>query len=554
MKYLHVFTLLTVVTLAGSDARAQYGLYGSPEMLRLPQPEAWGEPQAGYPNMPYASPSYAGMSPAFDVPAGPGPFAAAPAIQPGPAVGRYPPPARGIHGQMTRTAAGIPMKPVPEQIPLPTQDPPGLELPNQYAPSVVDQMLEEADRYEEVPSRSPNGGCTCGAFGEAVGEPWSGDCDPCVPRFESRWFASVAGLMMTRHEPNRLWTTYETGNEPNQIPTFRPFEWSGGGEVRLGRWFGCEPCCPDPCETPCETDCGSPCGCSPCGSPYGSTYGSPYGSPYGGQWGPPGRWGLVATYWALDAMNGYVAQAVPGGSVSTPLIVSDIEFGGVNGTIYFDSAQEHRVWRQSEFRSIELEFLRSPVNPGWYGTVGIDWSVGVRYFRFEDDWTFGSLDIGGTWGGNGGLNEAYFHDNVVNDLLGVQMGFNFDWHVSHNLRLFLVPEFGIYNNHIKHVFEAYRGDGTVANPTAASGMTGTYPVRSSDDVVSFMTQIDLGLEWQFTPRWSAFAGYRVLFATGIALADDQIPTYIVDIPELADIDHNANLVLHGAFAGVTYRF
>ena len=281
-----------------------------------------------------------------------------------------------------------------------------------------------------------------------------------------------------------------------------------------------------------------------------------YGGGYGGgsSWGPPGRWGLEATYWTLDAFTGYVARAVPGGSVSTPLIVSDIEFGGVNGTIYFDSAQEHRVWRRDELHNIELNLIRRPVNPGWYGPVGIDWSVGVRYFRFEEDWTFGSLDLGCTWGGNGGLDEAYLRDKAVNHLVGVQMGFNFNWQVGHNLRLFLVPECGIYNNHITNLFEAYRGDGTVANPTAASGMTDTYPVSSSDDLVSFLTQIELGAEWQFTPRWSAFVGYRVLFATGIALADNQIPTYVVDIPEIAEIDHESNLVLHGAFAGVTFQF
>jgi hypothetical protein len=62
------------------------------------------------------------------------------------------------------------------------------------------------------------------------------------------------------------------------------------------------------------------------------------------------------------------------------------------------------------------------------------------------------------------------------------------------------------------------------------------------------------VDWQFHERWSAFLGYRLLVATGIGLADHQLTPYVVDIPELADIDTNGTLILHGAFAGLTCRF
>jgi hypothetical protein len=93
----------------------------------------------------------------------------------------------------------------------------------------------------------------------------------------------------------------------------------------------------------------------------------------------------------------------------------------------------------------------------------------------------------------------------------------------------------------------------VGAPTAFSGVSGSYPVDSSTDVVSFLTELNLGIDWQPTDHWSLVAGYRVLAVTGIGLADNQIPQYIVDIPEIAAIDHNANLILHGAFFGVAYR-
>jgi len=123
-----------------------------------------------------------------------------------------------------------------------------------------------------------------------------------------------------------------------------------------------------------------------------------------------------------------------------------------------------------------------------------------------------------------------------------------------NLRFYLAPKFGIYNNHITNYFQAYLGDGTLAVPDPASGVSGTFPVNSSTDQVSFLTQMDVGLDWQFANQWSARIGYRVVAVSGIGLADAQIPFYIVDIPAIADIDKNGDLILHGAFITLAYNF
>ena len=64
----------------------------------------------------------------------------------------------------------------------------------------------------------------------------------------------------------------------------------------------------------------------------------------------------------------------------------------------------------------------------------------------------------------------------------------------------------------------------------------------------------MGVEWFFAHRWSARFGYRVLAISGIGLADNQIPPYVVDIPAIADIDTNADLIVHGGFATLTFNF
>lgn len=552
MRLVRALMAVMSVLMLAAPAQAQYGLYGAPSTLPLqpPQPTVQSvpsqypplyvdtseprnplaDPTAAYPvyaNQAYAYPSYAARvsaDPGYMAPVYSGQW------QAGTAVPRVLPETSRVPYDPAYTTPVVPtsayqpgaVPQVPQPIPAPGVPQPGL-------PGPITQMLNNA------PNDGQLGGC-------APPADYGADCGGCSPvscaPYCPTWFGSVAALYMGRNEPNRLWTTFETDNNPNQLPTDALPDWAVGGEVTIGRFFGCNTC--DPCD--------------PCGN--------------------SGRmFGVEASYWGLDSMDGYSSQAIAGGSVSTPLLVDEIEFGGVNGTVYFDSAAQHIVRRKDEFHNLEVNFLASP--GGSYQTSGcglcngrgcsrccgygtgpfsVGWALGVRYFRFEENYLFGSVDTGRTWGEAGGIYEAYLEDNVRNQLIGAQFGCDLSYRWLPNWRLFAAPKLGIYNNHVEHYFGLTRGDGVVANPTAASGVTGTYPVRSEEDALSFLSEIDLGLDWQVAPNWSMYLGYRVIFATGIALADNQIPTYVVDIPEIADIDTNGDLIVHGAFAGVTLRF
>ena len=569
----------------GSQAHAQYGLYGAPSTLPLsptqPAPsstipqsaplyadtnamtgamgaepvvvnsaplygnQAYGNQAYGnqaYGNQAYGNQAYGNQAYGNQAYAGPART-----------YGEYAPRAYPAPPQATPRVSQVPFA-APRRMPVvpvsvyqggvnpalqPSPDP---VVPQPGVPGSVSQMLD-GNGYGQPSAYTQGAACTaaagCGMACESSCQPTCDPCAPCCPM----WFGSVAALYMTRNEPNRLWTSYETGNNPNQLPTDARTNWAVGGEVTIGRLFCCETC--DPCDPCCD-----PYGCS------GSACGVACGT------APAWQFGIEATYWGLDSLDGYSTQVISGGSVSTPLIVSDIEFSGVNGTVYFDGAAEHTVRRKDEIHNVEVNFLSAAsaarAGYGSLGSVGepfsMGWALGVRYFRFEENFLFGSLDSGHTWGESGGLYEAYLEDNVRNSLLGFQFGADLSYNWLPNWRIFAAPKIGLYNNHVEHYFSLQRGDGVVANPTAASGVTDSFPVRSNEDALSFLSEIDLGLDWQVAPNWSVFLGYRVVFATGIALADNQIPTYVVDIPEIADIDTNGDLVLHGGFAGVTLRY
>ncbi len=183
MKILHVALLVGFVVLSATTAQAQFGLYGSPEMLNLQ--EATATP-AAYTS--YAAPSLA-------------------------------------------SAAAVPKPPAP---PVPA----GGTQPAR--PSVVDQMLSESCEPEDCGCADCGCGMTYGAFGGVTG--WferaiAGGC-PAQPV----WYASVSTLVLSRDKANQLWTTCDAGDETNKLSGTQDMNMAcgWGGEIRFGRRFcGC---------------------------------------------------------------------------------------------------------------------------------------------------------------------------------------------------------------------------------------------------------------------------------------------------------------------------
>jgi len=330
------------------------------------------------------------------------------------------------------------------------------------------------------------------------------DLNPCRP--SSPWYFSAAGLIMGRDKSRRVWTTYETNVNANQLMSTDNADpnWQGGVEAHLGRQFAC------------------------------------------------GAYAVDLGYWTIDDFTASSSQT-HANYVSTPLIFNDLEFGAADPVQdYFNTAAEHRISRRNSIQNVELNLLEAGSSSGTSGPWRSRKSVGVRYFQFDEDLALSTLDQGGIWGGNSGVNEVTMQNSIENNLLGVQLGYQLDRQWGRLATFFIAPKFGIYNNRIEHRFDLRRGDGAVAMPTAASGVSGSFPVASTSNVVSFLTEVNLGFSWRPTYHWTLFGGYRVMALTGIGLADSQIPQYIVDLPEIASIDHQDALILHGAFFGAAY--
>ncbi len=561
---------LAFVALAAAAASGQYGLYGSPDLVQLPTGAsappvstasyavpalpplvAQPQPQPGW-HQPQPQPQPGWHQPQPQPHAGwhqpqpqPQPAYAVtrqPLLRPAPAVPQHAVPQYAVpqyamprhaspgmvqpHPAVAHRYTPEPPRPVEQlqqAIPVPPS-PPGMSDPS---PSPSDAYLPAPAANGHVPSASgpsPSTGSYldydpgwghCNATSQAFagyGAPY--DCGAGCDAFgacstgcrKSRWYAGATALFLGRNDANRLWTTYEDGNEPNQLmhSDMIGLKWRAGGEVKFGRRFGC------------------------CGE---------------------GPWALQASYFTIEPFYGFRSMMHANG-VSTTLTVRELRFNGADARDWFDGAAEHRLWRRNELHNVELSLVRSSL-PWTYGTrFDCDFELGVRYFRFWEQLTFGTRRAGASW--TQLAHTAFLDDQVTNNLAGFQFGANMGYHFHPSCRIFVAPKVGIYNNYVDHYFIARLGDGTVATVTGPAGES--FPVRASTNALSFLTQIDMGLDWQLTQRFSAQIGYRVIVATGMALADHQIPHYVNDIPEYRNIKTNGELILHGAFAGLTFNY
>ncbi len=577
-----------------STVWGQYGLYGSPETLQLPQQEAVqpqpsaapvnypttavpqmasapvysypAQPQYSYPAQPQA-PVQAYSYPAqpqtpvqaYSYPAQPQAQAQAYATYPAkPQYRRYPTPmqpqARANYAAQVpnryatqpqtamayqpyqagaqyrypgpyvaqpsvRTAAVEPIAPAAQPIPAP----PGQPMPSAAAgpmPTDAPALQGQGMINQPIPEQGyVDNGCgqvyrgSTGCFEQPACGPYSNGCGYdgfCEQESYCAWYASVSALALGRSDGRSYWTSYRDGDEREQGGNTKiPMSWKWGGEIRLGRRF-------------CFC-------CNPCA--------------------------IEAVYWTTDSFSGYRRTAYDGGTVNTVLNTNYITFTIPGETdprsadYWFMGAGQQTLERRDEFHNVELNLVREQL--AWAGDSGWDigWSMGLRYFRFQESLVYDSLRVGGT---RGGTQDAYFSDEVTNNMIGFQVGFDAAYNVCNGLRLFITPKVGIYDNFLDSTFRAQLGNGVTNGYASPYGVY--YPIHGTKNALSFLTQIDVGADYQFTRNWSARLGYRVVAITGVGLAEDQFPQYITDIPELRTVQNPSSLVLHGAFMGVTYNF
>jgi hypothetical protein len=501
MKLFRVSLLVLVAAGSVSEARAQWGLYGSPDPLMLPamQPAVATSPQWG----------------------------AGPAVVPStyqPAVTGYAPPG----GQVAGLPAGVgnPPPPMPTSGPYPVAAPGGPALAPPPGGVSGPSILGD-------PQAAPGGpapGCaSCGGGGGCLA-----GCGAECP-----WFVTLYGLGMTRDKANHLYTSAQTNALQNQWD-YDHFPWSGGGEITFGHRFGC--CNQWGIEATYWTLAElSGEGCTPAGC----LYNTPFTMRWVEMQGTVNSTGTGCTTAEEWFDNSPCHQVMRMDDVQN-IEINVLRFnlcGGSSGCCGGGGC--------GSFGGCGSCGCDSPLS--------VDFLMGFRFFRFRDRLIFQAehgaycddqvtpSPYAGDW--------ITLYDQIANNLWGFQIGCNAQYRLCRCLSVFVAPKVGIFDNHMTLDYNLFAmGQNCYYQGSSPTYKPLDYPIHSCGDGFSVLSQIDIGLNWQVSCHWEATAGFRLLAITGMGLADNQVPFYGNDTLAVANIDKNGSLLLYGAFGGLTYRF
>jgi len=360
---------------------------------------------------------------------------------------------------------------------------------------------QAADGAQSAFSAEPTAGDKDGkVFGDCG---WTNDVSPCCgPCYcGGRWWVGLGGLVMTRNHANPYWTSYQTNNNPNQLLNTKDASagWQGGGEVAIGRWFGCNDC--------------------PCSA----------------------RTGFEFDYFTVGHMDGFAGLTRAGNDLSTPIDLGGVTIGGLPASDFFDNAHQHGIWRSDEFHNFEFNFLFQQAR--YNGGVNVTWLAGVRYFRFNETVIFGAAAGGTDFGDNGGVDSAFMRFRCENSLIGPQIGLKAEYMATNRLGIYAIPKFGIFGNSIDTNMQLYRGDGL-----------SVYNIDGHKNDFSVLAQLDLGLNYMLTDRVRLYGGYRLVAISQLALSDNQFLPFLADVQGFSEVKSNGDLFLHGVMMGAEFRF
>jgi hypothetical protein len=357
------------------------------------------------------------------------------------------------------------------------------------------------------------------AYGDTCGEgcgPYG--CGVCP----NSWYASGLGLFMTKDHRHGFNTSIDDWDSTVVLSNCGCItgDLVGGFEVTLGRTF----CC---CQNAIEV-----------------TY-----------------WGLYpGENWA-DAYAGDMQ-----GNLDTTWNLSDLDYDDGNGNVgpvgdWFNDTQHHSIATEYSIHSVEVNLLGQTCGGGVFGggccynpcgpCLNFGWSLGIRYFQFNERFMFGSDDVDYVW--DGSPNELLYENEVTNDLLGFQLGGELNFRFAKCWSAFVNGKAGVYGNHARNEQSVYGSNGyATMNNGPYAGQD--YWIESSTYDLAMLAQLDAGVRWQINCNWALTAGYRVVGVSGVALYADQIPTDFSNYDVISDINTNGSLLLHGGFAGLEFCF
>lgn len=555
---LMVFAATAAVLQLAGLARAQYSPYGNPA------PQAYGVQQQNY----SAQPSYQnyGMgqsNPQYTAMAYYGNEQAAPAPAPMPA-------------QMpSQDYSAMPTQSYPESVPMAQQG-------GGYGGNCNSGCGCENGYYNTFEP-----GCGYGCGGHQCGLPrtcgnycMSGCGCGCGPR----WFGGIYGLLMERTRCDYQALGFSADDAPPYYPTDdeivlynnqADIGYQGGFEVRFGMY------------------CGGRGGCGPMGRPYASACGGSACDPCGGGMmncdsccgaggcggggcgcGPTHAWEFG--YWQLFEDDGYyaVADSVAGGDRLHGMVdFRGLQYNAAGAyrsmNVFFDygpattdntapydvEVRQLAVRNTFSAQNIEINLMRLPMSCcnsccGCGPRCEMTAMAGFRIMRFDDDfWLRSDFELMNT----NELQYIAYNVEADNTLYGAQIGGSGTYRCgcSGRLAFHMGTAVGLYGNHME-VTQGFAS--TTGLIQLGNNGNAVPPYEYADDDIAMVGEIRLGASYMCHCNWRLYTGWRLLGISGVAVAQDQIPTNFGSPQQLSYVDCDGSIILHGLQTGLEFIY
>jgi len=258
------------------------------------------------------------------------------------------------------------------------------------------------------------------------------------------------------------------------------------------------------------------------------------------------------TYWGLfsDGESASIYEEMP--LLSSPLDYSTLSYGG------FDTPMSNfgtglvfmRLDRSFEYHNIEWNIISARTETEG---LSVSWMAGARYFKVHEGLSLHMDTEDNNF--TGSTNEVSYLLGTTNHLVGFQVGAEAAVMPIGEWKLGAAAKAGIYGNAIdKHTsLEGPAGYAFIdedGNPN--DGRRYNYNPYKGD--VSMLGELDINMSMPIRESATVQIGYRAVFVSGLALASDQIPASFGSVTEAQAIDSGGSMILHGAFAGLTWKF
>ena len=265
--------------------------------------------------------------------------------------------------------------------------------------------------------------------------------------------------------------------------------------------------------------------------------------------------GWEFNYFGLDPSSN---TAVLGNDPSTVLVgLNDVAESATGPTVadIFADGNFHSLTLDSSIYNFEFNALRNRTDinlfNGWL--CNVETLVGFRYIDFDESLEYAS----GSDSGNSPRSTS-FRSSVENSLYGLQAGGRSEFNLYRRLSGSIGTKYGIFyqDSSSNRRISGENADGSEFSPSITNGSTSVegYNFGGSEDDVSFLGEIDLGLIYQIGQRSRVRFGYRRIGITGIAFASDNIPDDLADVSQLQDTNDNRNLRLRGTYLSYELAF